>query len=155
MTKIVDVFCFFSFWVFFHEHSLFTGQQAKGGDIFVTPLYHFHPLHTQTLARRLLQRAHLCTQLAAGLEPGNFGFLAQVANDIVDIGNLVDLLRTVIIHEECGNLKVFVDSEEFTRNIYKKKKPGVFQAYRCPLCDKFYRREYFFNKHLKYCESVR
>ena len=28
---------------------------------------------TQTLAGRLLQRTHLCTQLAAGLEPGTFG----------------------------------------------------------------------------------
>ena len=29
---------------------------------------------TQTLAGQLLQTAHLCTQLAAGLEPGTFGF---------------------------------------------------------------------------------
>ena len=36
---------FFSIWVFFHEHSLFTGQQGKGEGIFLTPLYHFHPLH--------------------------------------------------------------------------------------------------------------
>ena len=34
---------------------------------------------SQTL-RQLLQRAHLCTQLAARLEPGTFGFGAQVAN---------------------------------------------------------------------------
>ena len=41
--------------------------------------------------------------------------------DIDDIGNLEDLLRIVIIHEECSNLKVFVDSGELTRNINKKK----------------------------------
>ena len=35
---------------------------------------------TQTLAGRLLQRAHICTQLAAGLETEAFGFRAQVAN---------------------------------------------------------------------------
>ena len=29
----------------------------------------------------------------------------------------------------CGNLKVFVDDGELTRNINKKKKPGVLQAY--------------------------
>ena len=29
--------------------------------------------------------------------------------DIDDIRNLEDLLRTVFIHEECGNLKVFFD----------------------------------------------
>ena len=40
-----DIFFFFSIWVFFHEHSRFTGQQGKGEGIFLTPLYHFHPLH--------------------------------------------------------------------------------------------------------------
>ena len=56
--------------------------------------------------------------------------------DIDDIGNLEDLLRIVFIHEECGNLKVFVDGRELTGNINKKKKPGVLQAYRCPFCDR-------------------
>ena len=36
---------FFSVWVFFHEHSQFTGQQGKGEGIYLTPLYRFHPLH--------------------------------------------------------------------------------------------------------------
>ena len=35
---------------------------------------------------------------------------------IDDIGNLKDLLRIVIIHEECGNLKVFVDGGELSSN---------------------------------------
>ena len=34
----------------------------------------------KTLAGRLLQRAQLCTWVAAGLVPGTFGFRAQVAN---------------------------------------------------------------------------
>ena len=34
----------------------------------------------QTLVGRLLQRVHLCTQLATGPEPGAFGFQAQVSN---------------------------------------------------------------------------
>ena len=38
-------FFFLSIWVFFHEHSRFTGQQEKGEGIYLTPLYHFHPLH--------------------------------------------------------------------------------------------------------------
>ena len=38
-------FFFFSIWIFFHEHSRFTGQQGKGEGIYLTPLYHFHPLH--------------------------------------------------------------------------------------------------------------
>ena len=36
---------FFSFWVFFYEHSRFTGLQGKGKAISLTPLYYFHPLH--------------------------------------------------------------------------------------------------------------
>ena len=75
--------------------------------------------------------------------------------DVDDIGNLEDLLKIVFIHEECGNLKVFVDGGELTGNIDKYKKPGVLQAYRCPLCDKCYRREYFLNTNVEYCESVR
>ena len=35
------------------------------------------------------------------------------------IGNLEDLLRIVFIHAECGNLKVFFDGRELTRNINK------------------------------------
>ena len=49
--------------------------------------------------------------------------------DIGDIGNLEDLLRIVFIHEECGNLKVFVNGRKLTRNINKNKKSGVLQAY--------------------------
>ena len=75
--------------------------------------------------------------------------------DTDDIGNLEDLLRIVFTHEECGNLKVFVDGGELTRNIDKKKKPDILQAYRCPLCDKCYRTEYFFNANVEYFESVR
>ena len=74
---------------------------------------------------------------------------------IDDIGNLEDLLRIVFIHEECGNLEVFVDGGELTGHINKKKKPGVLQTYRCPLCDKCHRREYFFKTNVEYCESVR
>ena len=36
---------FFSVWVFFHEHSRFTGQQRKGKAISINSLYHFQPLH--------------------------------------------------------------------------------------------------------------
>ena len=39
--------------------------------------------------------------------------------DIDDIENLEDLLRIVLIHEEWGNLKVFIDGGELTRNINK------------------------------------
>ena len=61
--------------------------------------------------------------------------------DIDDIGRFEDLLRIVFIPEECGNLKVFVDGGELTGNINKQNEPGILQAYRCPICDKCYRRE--------------
>ena len=39
--------------------------------------------------------------------------------DIDDIGNLEDFLRILFIHEKYGNLKVFLDGGELTRNINK------------------------------------
>ena len=45
--------------------------------------------------------------------------------DIDDFRKFDDLLRIVLIHEECGNLKVFIDSGEHTRNINKQKNPGI------------------------------
>ena len=42
--KIKNYF-FFSSWFFFHEHSRIIGLQGKGEDIYLTPQYHFHPLH--------------------------------------------------------------------------------------------------------------
>ena len=61
----------------------------------------------------------------------------------------------MFINEECENHKIVVDGEELTRNINQKKKSDVLQAYGCLLCDKCYRRDCFFNKQVKYCESVR
>ena len=45
--------------------------------------------------------------------------------DIDDFRKFDDLLRIVLIHEECGNLKVFIDGGEHTRNINKQKNPGI------------------------------
>ena len=75
--------------------------------------------------------------------------------DMDDIENLEDLLRIVFIHEQCENLKVFIGGGELTRHINEKKKAGVLQTYRFPLCDKCFMREYFCNKHVEYCESVK
>ena len=80
LTNLGKSCFFFSIWVFFHENARLTGQQGNGEAIFSTRLYHFRNFtDTQMLARKLLQRAHVCTQLAAGIEPGTFGFQAQVA----------------------------------------------------------------------------
>ena len=47
-------FFFFSIWVFFHEHSRFTGQQGKAEGIYLTSLYHFHPLHRHLNISRVI-----------------------------------------------------------------------------------------------------
>ena len=44
-SSCMVVFFFFFTWVFFHNHSQFTGQQGKGEGISLTPFYYFHPLH--------------------------------------------------------------------------------------------------------------
>ena len=43
--KMYSINFFFSVWIFFHDHSRFTGLHWKGEGISVTPLYHLHPLH--------------------------------------------------------------------------------------------------------------
>ena len=62
------------------------------------------------------------------------------------------LLRIVFVHEECWDLKVYVGGG---RHINEKKKRGVLQTYRYPLCDKCFMREYFCGKNVEYCESVK
>ena len=61
--------------------------------------------------------------------------------DIDGIGNLMDLARLLFIDEECENLRVVVNGGGLTRNISRKKKSCLLQAYRCLLCDKSYRRD--------------
>ena len=58
-------FYYFSTWVFFHEHSRFTGQQRKGEGIYLTPLYHFHPLHRHLDISRAItaESSPLCREL--------------------------------------------------------------------------------------------
>ena len=64
---------FFSIWVFFHEHSRFTGQQGKGEGIYLTPLYHFHPLH---------RHLHISREITAGGSP------LHIASSWTRTGNL-------------------------------------------------------------------
>ena len=52
------------------------------------------------------------------------------------IGNLENLLRLVLINEDCENPKIVLDGRELARNINQKKKPDVLRAYRCALCEK-------------------
>ena len=70
-----------------------------------------------------------------------------------DIGNLEDLLKIVFIHEECRNLKVFVDSRELTRNINKQKIQAFYKLIDAHSVTNVI-KEYFFNTNMKYCELV-
>ena len=55
-----------------------------------------------------------------------------VEEELDSIGNLYDLLRLIFIDKECGNVKVFVEGGDLTRNI-SQIKSGFLQAYRCLL----------------------
>ena len=58
-------FFFFSIWVFFHEQSHFTGQQGKEEAIFLSPLYHFHPLHRHLDISRAITTARSPLHIAS------------------------------------------------------------------------------------------
>ena len=60
--------------------------------------------------------------------------------------------RLAFIDERCENIKVVVHGGGLTRNFTKKKKQG--QTCRCSMCNKCYRPDFFFNKHVEICESV-
>ena len=70
-------FFFFSIWVFFHEHSRFTGQQGKGEGIYLTTLYHFHPLHRHLDIRQVITAERLPLYIASSqTRIGNLWFLS-------------------------------------------------------------------------------
>ena len=77
----VFLFCFFFYRVFFHEHSLFTGQQAKKQAISLTSLYHFHPLHRHQGISRVITAESLPLHIGSSrTRTGTFGFRVQVTN---------------------------------------------------------------------------
>ena len=53
------IVCFFSIWVFFHEHLRFTGQQGKGEGIYLTRLYHTQPVHSNLNISRAISAERL------------------------------------------------------------------------------------------------
>ena len=74
-------FFFFSIWVFFHEHSRFTGKQGKKEAISLTPLYRFHPLHRHLDISLVTTAESSPLHIACSrTEPGIIGFRAHVAN---------------------------------------------------------------------------
>ena len=72
---------FFSIWVFFHAHSRSTWQQGKGEGNYITPLYHFHPLHRHLdISREITAESSPLPIAGTQLESGTSSFRAQIAN---------------------------------------------------------------------------
>ena len=72
-------FVFSSIWVFFNEcHDSQDSRERVRLSLYILSTISTCLTDTETLARLLLQKAHLCAPLAPGLEPGNFDFLSQV-----------------------------------------------------------------------------
>ena len=76
---VVCLFFWVFFWGFFHKYDLKDSRGRGRLSLYILSTTYFRFTDTQILAKLLLQRAHLCAQLAAGLESGTFGFLSQVA----------------------------------------------------------------------------
>ena len=53
-----SVFLPFFYQAFFQEYSQFSVEQGKGEAIFLTPLYHFHPLHRHLDVSRLVPQSN-------------------------------------------------------------------------------------------------
>ena len=71
---------FFSICVFFNKDCRLTGQQGKREDIYLTLLYHFHPLYrhpdiSQAIATEI-SPLHI---VSSRTRTGNFGLQGQVA----------------------------------------------------------------------------
>ena len=100
--KIIYIYIFFSIWVFYHDHSRITGLQGKGEGTSLTPHYHFHPLHKHLDISRAITAESSPLHIASsrGLEPGTFGFRAQVATFMVsltDISEVFGFALTILI----------------------------------------------------------
>ena len=77
------VFFFFSILVFFHEHSQFTGQQGKGEGIYLTPLYHFHPLHRHLDISRAITAESSPLHIADSQTRTGYCFVAEMTFIVV------------------------------------------------------------------------
>ena len=56
ITFCIFTLIIFSIWIFFYDHSQFTGLQGKGEGISLTSHYHFHPLHSHLDISRAISR---------------------------------------------------------------------------------------------------
>ena len=72
----------FLIWIFFNEYTQFTGQQAKGEAISLTPPYHFRQLHEHLEVSRAIAAKSSPLHIASSwIRTETFGFQAQDANN--------------------------------------------------------------------------
>ena len=67
--------------------------------------------------------------------------------------NAIFKKNKVLIKGDNTSDKINIVEEELhgidiDENVSKKKKPDILQVYRCLLCDKCYRREYYFMRNI-------
>ena len=75
-SKVCAITYFFCLGFLSRTFTIHRILEGRGGYLLI-PFYHFHPLHKHF---DILQRPHLCIQVAAGLEPETFSIQAQVIN---------------------------------------------------------------------------
>ena len=80
-VRAVYFYFFFLWGFFFHKHSQITGLPGKGEGISLILHYHFHRLRRHLdISRAITAESSPLHIASARLEPGTFGFRAQVAN---------------------------------------------------------------------------
>ena len=89
-SLVIFSFLFYNFGTFLSILVFFRNiYDSLSGTLFLSPFHHLHPLHkhldTQTLRLGRAINAKSSPLLAAGLEPGTFGFQAQVLKLILKI----------------------------------------------------------------------
>ena len=111
---------FFSIWVFFHEHSLFTGQQVKEKGIFLIRLYHFHPLHRYLDISRVITAESSPLHIGSSRSrTGNLWFPSAIANlQVANHKSTITLMRGNM-HDKLSNIK-FLLQIQFFKNYWRR-----------------------------------
>ena len=79
MKCLVKQTIFFSMWVFFHEHSRFTGHYGEWEAISLTPLYHLQPLHRHLNISQVITAERSPLHIASRrTQTGNLWFLSAL-----------------------------------------------------------------------------
>ena len=69
--------------------------------------------------------------------------------------NVEDLPKLIFIDKKSGNMRVVAHEGGSTETTKSDTKCGELATYRCSFRGKCYKRELFYEKHVKYCERYR